>query len=57
MAAARSLEQQRDMPLAIRTRLYQAFGIEAACKHDAHQLTCRATLTTSTPHTVTATLA
>jgi hypothetical protein len=57
MAAARSLEQQRDMPLAIRTRPYQAFGIEAACKHDAHQLTCRATLTTSTPHTVTATLA
>ena len=43
-----------DLPLAIRIRLYQALGIEAVYKHDTHQITCRALITTSTAQTVAA---
>lgn len=43
-----------ELPAATRSKLYQALGIEILYKHDTHQVTCRATLTTSTPGTVTA---
>ena len=43
-----------DLPPATRSKLYQALGIEILYKHDMHQVTCRAVLTTSTPDTVTA---
>ncbi len=42
------------LPLTVRVRLYQALGIEAVYKHDTHQITCRAVITTSTPQTVAA---
>jgi hypothetical protein len=43
-----------DLPVSTRHKLYQAFGIEILFNHGKHQITCRATITTSTPHTVTA---
>jgi hypothetical protein len=43
-----------NLPVSTRHKLYQAFGIEILFNHGMHQITCRATITTSTPPTVTA---
>jgi hypothetical protein len=43
-----------DLPVSTLHKLYQAFGIEILFNHGMHQVTCRATITTSTPGTVTA---
>jgi hypothetical protein len=43
-----------DLPVSTRHKLYQAFGIEILFNHGKHQITCRATITTSTPSTVAA---
>jgi hypothetical protein len=43
-----------ELPVSARHKLYRAFGIEILFNHGMHPVTCRATITTSTPHTVTA---
>jgi site-specific DNA recombinase len=43
-----------ELPAKLRRRLYQAFDISIIYKHDTGQATIRATITTSTPATVTA---
>jgi hypothetical protein len=43
-----------DLLVSTRHKLYQAFAIEILFNHGIHQITCRTTITTSTPDTVAA---
>jgi hypothetical protein len=43
-----------ELPLKLRCKLYQAFDLQLLYKHDTPQVTCRATITDTTPQTVTA---
>ena len=43
-----------ELPLKLRCKLYQAFDLQLLYKHDTGQVTCRATITDSTPQTVAA---